>query len=106
MPRLNAPAQEGRVRVGRDGVKPPLRTFNVPPKYPEEAQAAHVQGVVILQITIGEDGSVIDAAPLRSIPELDQAAINAALQWQYEPTLLNGQPVEVEMTVTFNFTLR
>jgi protein TonB len=41
----------------------------------------------------------------RSIPELDQAAIDAVTQWKYQPTLLNGQPVEVEMTVNINFTL-
>jgi protein TonB len=74
--------------------------------YPEDAKAAGIQGVVILEIVIGEDGSVIEANVLRSIPELDQAAIDAVTQWQYEPTLLNGAPVEVELTVTINFTLR
>ena len=43
---------------------------------------------------------------LRSIPELDQAAIDAVLQWRYASTLLNGEPVEVEMVVTINFTLQ
>jgi protein TonB len=61
---------------------------------------------VVLQIAIGEDGSVIEALVLRSIPMLDQAAIDAVIQWVYQPTLLNGMPVEVEMTVTINFTLR
>ena len=45
-------------------------------------------------------------ATLRSIPMLDQAAIDGVLQWIYEPTLLNGVPIQVEMTVTINFTLR
>ena len=59
-----------------------------------------------MRITIGEDGSVINVVVVRSIPMLDQAAIESVLQWQYEPTLLNGVPVEVEMIVTVNFTLQ
>jgi TonB family protein len=94
-----------RVRVG-GAIKPPVRLVNVNPEYPEEAQAARIEGTVILEIVIGVDGSVIDARVLRSIPELDQAAIDAVLQWVYEPTLLNGEAVEVEVTVTVNFTLR
>ena len=80
--------------------------MNVNSIYPPDARAAKVQGVVILLATIGKDGSVTNVRVLRSIPELDQAAIDAVLQWQYEPTLLNGEPVEVQMNVTINFTLR
>ena len=58
-----------------------------------------------MRATIGEDGSVTNVVVLRSIPMLDEAAIESVLQWQYEPTLLNGVPVEVEMNVTVNFTL-
>jgi protein TonB len=74
--------------------------------YPEDARAAGIEGVIVLKIVIGEDGSVIEARVLRSIPELDQAAIDAVSQWQFESTLLNGEPVEVEMNVTLNCTLR
>ena len=56
--------------------------------------------------TIGPDGRVQDVRVLRSIPLLDAAAIEAVKQWQYTPTLLNGVPVPVIMTVTVNFTLR
>ena len=80
--------------------------MNVNPVYPEDAKAAGIEGIVVLDVVIGENGSVIEARVIRSIPELDQAAIDAVLQWQYEPTLLNGEPVEVEMNVTINFTLR
>ena len=76
------------------------------PVYPEDAKAAGIEGIVVLDVVIGENGSVIEARVIRSIPELDQAAIDAVLQWQYEPTLLNGEPVEVECNVTINFTLR
>jgi protein TonB len=70
------------------------------------AQAARVQGIVIIEATIGEDGRVVNARILRSVALLDQAAIDAVRQWQYTPTLLNGQPVPVIMTVTVNFSLK
>jgi protein TonB len=60
---------------------------------------------VIIEATIGPDGRVQDTRLLRSIPLLDQAAIDAVTQWEFTPTLLNGQPVPVIMTVTVQFTL-
>jgi periplasmic protein TonB len=74
--------------------------------YPSIAQSARVQGVVIVEATIGPDGKVSDARVLRSIPLLDQAALDAVRQWVFTPTLLNGVPVPVIMTVTVNFTLQ
>jgi protein TonB len=100
-----AAAAPRRIRAG-GAVKAPFRIVNVNPVYPEEAKAAGIQGSVILDCVIGVDGSVSEAAVIESVPELDQAAIDAVLQWVYEPTLLNGEPVEVEMTVTVTFTLR
>jgi protein TonB len=64
-----------------------------------------VQGVVILEATIGPRGDVTAVRVLRGIPLLDQAAIDAVKQWTYEPTLLNGVPVPVIMTVTVNYKL-
>jgi protein TonB len=64
-----------------------------------------VQGVVILEARIGIDGKVTNARVLRSIPLLDQAAIDAVMQWEFTPTLLNGQPVAIIMTTTVQFTL-
>jgi protein TonB len=81
-----------------------VKTLDVPPIYPPEAQAARVQGIVIAEIRIGEDGRVADARVLRSIPLLDTAALDAVRQW-HTPTMLNGAPVPVLMTVTVNFTL-
>jgi protein TonB len=83
-----------------------VRVKNVNPVYPSIAQSARVQGVVIIEATIGVDGRVQDTKVLRSIPLLDQAAVDAVRQWTYTPTLLNGVPVPVIMTVTVNFTLR
>ena len=77
----------------------------MPPVYPQIAQTAKIQGVVILEAIIGKDGTVRDVKVLRSVPLLDQAAIEAVRQWRYSPTLLNNVPVEVVMTVTVNFTL-
>ena len=70
------------------------------------AQSARVQGIVIIEATIGPSGAVQDAKVLRSIPLLDQAALDAVRQWQFTPTLLNGVPVPVIMTVTVQFTLQ
>ncbi|HSK11164.1 MAG TPA: energy transducer TonB, partial [Vicinamibacterales bacterium] len=95
---------EGYVRVGEQ-IKPPKKVVDVRPVYPAEALAARVQGVVIVEAMIGPDGRVRDAKLLRSIPLLDDAALEAVRQWQYTPTLRNGMPVGVVMTVTVNFTL-
>lgn len=87
-------------------IKPPAKTRDAAPLYPAIAQAARVQGVVIIQATIGVDGAVVDATVLRSVPLLDEAALTAVRQWRYTPTRLNGEPVAVVMTVTVNFQLR
>jgi TonB family protein len=93
------------IRVGGT-VGPPLKTRHVNPAYPPEAQAQRIQGVVIIETTVGADGRVTDARVLRSIPMLDDAALDAVMQWEFTPTLLNGVPVPVIMTVTVNFTLQ
>ena len=99
------PPPSAPVRVGGN-IKAPTKTQDVKPVYPPIAQSARVQGVVIIEATIGADGRVKDAKVLRSIPLLDQAALDAVKQWQFTPTLLNGVPVPVIMTVTVNFTLQ
>jgi protein TonB len=65
-----------------------------------------VQGVVILEAVIDETGRVTNVRVLRSIPLLDQAATQAVRQWQFAPTLLNGEPVPIVMTVTVSFELK
>ena len=92
------------VRVGGN-IKEPTKTKNVAPVYPDIAKQARVQGIVILECTISPQGRVTDVKVLRGIPLLDQAGIDAVKQWQYTPTLLNGVPVPVIMTVTVNFWL-
>ncbi len=99
------PPPERPVRVG-GSIQPPRKTHHAAPHYPEIARAARVEGVVILEAVIGEDGRVRNLRVLRSIPLLDDAAAEAVRQWQFTPTLLNGEPVPVVMTVTVGFTLR
>jgi len=96
------PPSNGPIRVGGD-IREPKKIRDVKPAYPPEALAAGVSGVVMLEATIGKDGSVTDARILRSIAGLNEAALSAVREWRYTPTLLNGQPVEVIMTVTVNF---
>ena len=99
-----APPPPEAVRVGGQ-IKEPRKVKHVNPVYPDIAKMARVQGVVILEVTINPNGQVNEVTVLRGIPLLDQAAIDAVKQWVYTPTLLNGVPVPVIMTVTVNFRL-
>jgi protein TonB len=99
------PAPTALVRPGGN-IKAPTKMKHVPPVYPAVAQAAHVEGTVIIQATISPTGKVADARVLRSNPLLDAAALDAVRQWEFTPTLLNGSAVAVIMTVTVDFRLR
>jgi TonB family protein len=98
------PTPDGPIRVG-GRIQAPTKIKDVKPAYPEEARAARLQGIVILEIVIAADGQVVDARVLRSIPGLDEAALDAVKQWRFTPTLLNGVPVAIVMSATINFTL-
>jgi protein TonB len=92
------------VRTGGE-IKPPARTRYVEPEYPEIARNARVEGVVIIEAIIDSTGKVENARVLRSAPLLDSAALAAVRAWEYTPTLLNGRPTPVIMTVTVRFDL-
>jgi TonB family protein len=96
-------AARAPVRVGGH-VRPPTKIKDVTPVYPAIARSARVAGPVTIEATIGPDGKVIDTKVVRSIPLLDQAALDAVRQWEYTPTLLNGVPVPIVVTVTIDFT--
>lgn len=100
----DAPPPGQAVRVGGQ-IKEPKKLKGVQPVYPDIAKQARVQGVVILECTISPQGKVTNVTVLRGIPLLDAAAVEAVKQWVYTPTLLNGVPVPVIMTVTVNFKL-
>ncbi len=104
-PPLPPPAVQKPLRVG-GAIRTPVKVRDVAPVYPPIAQAARVQGIVILEATIGADGRVANARVLRSVSLLDHAALEAVRQWEFTPTLLNGAPVPVVMTVTVSFVLR
>jgi periplasmic protein TonB len=92
------------VRVGGD-IKEPAKRKHVDPVYPDVAIVANVQGIVVLECRIGPQGQVTAVKVLRGIPLLNDAAVAAVKQWVYTPTLLNGVPMPVVMTVTVQFAL-
>jgi protein TonB len=92
------------VRIG-GSMKTPRLARRVEPEYPEVAQRAAIEGIVILEATVGEDGRVDGVKVLRSQSLLEQAAIAAVKQWQYEPLIWNGRPTPFVLTVTLSFNL-
>ena len=87
-------------------IKPPKLIKQVDPVYPEEARKAGVEGIVILEAKADEQGNVVEARVLRSVPVLDQAALDAVKQWTYEPLIIDGKPRKVLFTVTVRFALK
>ena len=98
-----AKAAANRVRVA-GAIQPPTKIKNVQPVYPAVARQARVGGTVQLEVEIGEDGKVSDARVVKSVPLLDQAALDAVKQWEYTPMTKGGVAVPVVMMVTVNFT--
>lgn len=93
-----------RVTVG-GGVRPPKLIREVRPAYPPLARQARIQGAVKLNAVLGREGTVQSLRLVSGHPLLAPAALDAVRQWLYEPTLLNGQPVEVILVVDVNFRL-
>ncbi len=93
------------VRVGGN-IRTPIKVHDVKPVYPAEAMAAGIQGIVIVEGRIDCDGNIADVRVLRGMPMLSDAAVGAVKQWKYRPTLLNGVPIPVVMTMTVTFSLR
>jgi TonB family protein len=77
----------------------------VEPVYPPDAERNHFEGTVRLHATIGADGSVKDLQPLSGPPPLFPAALTAVRQWRYNPTMLNGQPIETQEDISLVFRL-
>ena len=73
------------------------------PVYPPIAKAAHVSGVVVLHAIIGKNGTIQNLTYVSGPEMLKGAAIDAVSKWRYKPYLLNGDPTEVDTTVTVNF---
>lgn len=90
------------VRVGGD-IKTPKQVRRVEAVYPDAAISAGIEGTVVIEAIIGKNGAVRDARIAKSVPLLDEAALAAVKEWAYSPTLLNGVPVDVAMTVSISF---
>jgi TonB family protein len=91
------------VKVG-GAIRTPTKVKHVDPVYPAIAKSARVSGTVVLEATIDPVGKVIDTRVVKSVPMLDQAAIDAVQQWEYTPATLKGVAVPVVMTITVNFS--
>src|SRR5262245_50472923 len=104
---LAAPAlaDDAPKAAGTD-VPVPKRTKTVLPEYPAEAQARGIRGIVILDVVIDAEGHVTSADVVRSIPGLDEAAVVAVKQWEYEPTRVDGKAVSVRLSVPITFALK
>ncbi|HEU0118998.1 MAG TPA: M56 family metallopeptidase [Bryobacteraceae bacterium] len=101
------PVADGPKRIRVSGnVQAAKLTNKVNPVYPPEAKAAGVQGKVRLRAVVGKDGKVVGLSlQMAPSPELARSAMTAVQQWEYEPTLLNGSPVEIQTVVDVNYTL-
>jgi TonB family protein len=95
-----SPAQPTRIRVGGNVQQAKILHF-VKPEYPE----ASIQGTVMLHAIVGKDGTIVQLQVISGHPLLIPAAMNAVKQWRYQPTTLNGNPVEVDTTISVVFTL-
>ena len=98
-------ALKGPVRIGGQ-VRMPTLIRRVEPTYPPSAVSARLQGVVILEAIVNEEGTVKEVKVLRSVnPLLDREALTAVRQWRYQPVVLNGTPVPFVLTVSLSFSL-
>ncbi|MGB9337472.1 MAG: energy transducer TonB [Candidatus Acidiferrales bacterium] len=103
MPPPPKPTQQ-RVRIGGN-VQAAKMIRQITPVYPQIAKTAHVQGTVILRAIISKDGTVQELQYISGPALLMRSAMDAVRQWKYQPTLLNGEPVEVDTTISVVFTL-
>ena len=97
-----APKPTGPKKVS-SGVMEGNLIRKVDPPYPSMAKIAHIQGDVVLQATISKGGTIENLRGVSGHPILIQAAMEAVRQWKYRPYELNGEPVEVETTITVRF---
>jgi periplasmic protein TonB len=88
-----------------EGVMAAALIHKVQPEYPTLARNIHLAGAVYLRAVIGTDGTVRQLEVISGHPILANSALQAVRQWRYQPTRLNGEPVEVETFITVNFVL-
>jgi len=98
------PPERRIVRVGGD-VKPPVPISTPQPNYPAVAKAAHIEGLVVIDAIIDEQGDVVEAKVIEGPPLLVSAALDAVAKWKYAPTYLNGQAVSIRTHIQVMFRL-
>jgi periplasmic protein TonB len=98
------PKAKGPLRVGGN-VQQANLLRQVQPIYPPIAKTAHISGTVVLHAIISKDGTIEQLEYISGPPLLMKNAMDAVRQWRYRPTMLNGEPVEVDTTVSVVFTL-
>lgn len=104
---LRSPSGRTPIRVSDvPGMKAPTVRKSVKPEHPLIAMSARVEGTVVLEALVDEKGHVADVRVTKSIPLLDQAAMDAAKQWEFTPTLMNGEPVPVIVMLELDFRMR
>lgn len=103
---LVSPSGKTPVRSDTPGLQMPIVTRKVDPQHPLLAMEARVSGTVVLEALVDERGNVADARVARSIPLLDQAALDAVKQWQFKPAMLKDEAVPVTVQIEMNFTLK
>jgi TonB family protein len=85
-------------------ILPPMKLVDVKPIYPDALKASGISGIVTLEAVIGTDGLVRDVQAISGPhPDLEAAAATAVREWEFSPTLLNCQAIDVAMRVTVNF---
>jgi periplasmic protein TonB len=99
------PAAPKRITVGGQ-VEESKKIFAPQPEYPQIAKMARVQGLVRLAAVISKDGTIQDLHLISGPPLLVKSAMDAVSRWRYQPTLLNGEPVDVDTEIDVNFTLQ
>jgi len=104
VPKVTAAKPAGPQRIS-SGVAQGLLINKVTPQYPPIAKAARIQGAVVLAATISKSGTIQGLHVVSGHPMLVQAAMDAVKQWRYKPYMLNGEPTEVETTITVNFNM-
>jgi TonB family protein len=100
--KAGVPDDKGVYQVG-GGVQAPTKVDPARPQYPSEAKLAGVQGTVIVEIVVDQNGAVSDAKVVRSIPLLDDEALRAVRNWHFAQAVVNGQPAAVRMNVAVSF---
>jgi protein TonB len=104
VPKLVAPVPTKRIRVSQ-GVTEGRLIQKIEPTYPPLARSARIQGQVVLAAIISKSGEIQNLVLVSGHPLLVPATLEAVKKWRYRPYLLNGEPVEVETTITVNFEL-